>query len=118
MSKLIIAAAAAFVLAGPALAQTADASNIAEAPAQAVNVRASDFSSQADVREVYAKLYQAAQTVCDAGGGQGMPHAMSTDIGCVNRAMADAVRAVNKPALTAMYDNTQGQGGASSFASR
>lgn len=110
MSKLIIAAIAAFALTAPAMAQTAD-----EAPTQTLRTSNVNFSSPAAVKSFYAKLYQAALTVCDSGSAN--PRIAQTDISCVRKTMAEAVRAADKPALTAMYDSAQG-GNAPAYAAR
>ena len=112
MSKLILAAAAAaaLALAAPAMAQTVDA-----APTQTVSTRSVNFSSPAAVKDFYAKLYQAALTVCDSGSAN--PRISQADISCVNQVMAQAVRAADKPVLTAMYDSAN-RGSAPVYAGR
>ncbi len=110
MSKLILAAAAALALAAPAMAQTVDA-----APTQTLATSHVNFSDPAAVKQFYGKLYQAAATVCDSGSGA--PRFAQTDISCVRETMAQAVRAANKPVLTAMYDNAN-RGSAPVYAGR
>ncbi len=98
MTKLILVAAAALALAAPAMAQTVDA-----APTQTLSTSSVNFSNPAAVKHFYAKLYQAAVTVCDSGSAN--PRIAQADISCVHQAMAQAVRAADKPVLTAMYDS-------------
>jgi UrcA family protein len=97
MTKLLLAASAALILAGPAFAQTA----ADQAPTQAVSTRGVDFANKAEVRHFYAKLRGAAQAVCSSGSVN------ATDATCVRQVMASAVQVANKPVLTAMYDNAQ-----------
>jgi UrcA family protein len=100
VTKLLLAAAAAVLIAGPALA----AETQADAPAKAVSVRGVDFSNPAQVREFYVRLHAAAQAVCDPGSS--MPRAFAVDAQCMRRVMADAVKATDKPVLTALYDSS------------
>jgi UrcA family protein len=100
MAKLLLAAGAAVLIAGPVLA----AETPADAPARAVSTRGVDFSNQAQVRQFYNRLHAAAQAVCDPGSRVPRPYAV--DIGCVHRTVADAVRAADKPVLTALYKSS------------
>jgi UrcA family protein len=100
MTKLLLAAGAALLIAAPAFA----AETQADAPAQAVSTRGVDFSSKAQVREFYAKLHVAAQSVCDSGSN--VPRAFAVDASCVRRVVADAVKVADKPVLTALYNST------------
>jgi UrcA family protein len=97
MTKLLLAASAALILAGPAFAQTA----ADQAPTQAVSTRGVNFADKAEVGHFYAKLRGAAQTVCNAGSIN------SSDASCVRQVMASAVKVANKPVLTALYNNAQ-----------
>ena len=110
MSKMILAAVAALALAAPAMAQTIDA-----APTQTLATSSVNFSDPAAVKQFYGKLYQAAATVCDSGSA--MPRAAQTDISCMRDVMAQAVRAANKPVLTATYDSAN-HGSAPVYAGR
>jgi UrcA family protein len=101
MTKLLLAASAALILAGPAFAQTAGD----QAPTQAVSTRGVNFADKAEVGHFYAKLRGAAQAVCDSGSAN--PTLSSTDASCVRQVMASAVKVANKPVLTAMYNNAQ-----------
>ena len=104
MTKLLLAATSALILAGPAFAQTAD-----EAPTQAVSTRNVDFSNKAEVSHFYAKLRGAAQAVCDSGSANST--LSNTDASCVRQVMNSAVRVANKPVLTAMYQGAQDNNG-------
>jgi len=101
MTKLLLAASAALILAGPAFAQTA----ADQAPTQAVSTRGVNFADKAEVGHFYAKLRGAAQAVCDSGSAN--PSLSNTDASCVRQVMASAVKVANKPVLTAMYNNAQ-----------
>jgi UrcA family protein len=103
MSKFVLAAAAALLLAGPALAQTeaADAT-----PTAKISVAGVDFNDQAQAKEFYAKLWRTAYSVCDSNSAN--PRIAQADLGCVHRVMAQAVQQVNAPRLTAMLDRSMG----------
>jgi UrcA family protein len=100
MSKLLLAAAAAVLIAGPAFAAEAQG----EASAKTISTRGVDFSSQEQVRQFYVKLHAAAQAVCDAGSP--VPRAFAVDAGCVRQVVANAVKAADKPVLTALYNSS------------
>jgi UrcA family protein len=101
MTKLLLAAGVAVLIAGPAFA--ADQTQ-ADAPTRAVSARGVDFSSQEQARAFYYKLHAAARSVCDAGSP--VPRAFAVDVGCVRRVVADAVKAADKPVLTALYNSS------------
>ena len=103
MTKLLLAAAAGLLIAGPALAETAR--TVDEAPAQAVSTRGVDFASRDQVQHFYAKLRGAAQAVCDSGSAN--PRISQADATCVSRVMAEAVKSADKPVLTALYQSRQ-----------
>ena len=103
MTNLLLVATAALLIAGPALAETARATD--EAPTQAVSTRGVDFASRDQVKHFYAKLRGAAQAVCDSGSAN--PRFSQEDASCVNRVMAEAVKAADKPVLTAVYQSKQ-----------
>jgi UrcA family protein len=105
MTKLLLAASAALILAGPAFAQTADD----QAPTQTVSTRNVDFSNKAQVSHFYAKLRGAAQAVCDSGSVNSS--FSNADATCVRQVMDSAVRVANKPVLTAMYQGAQDNNG-------
>ena len=94
MTKLILAASAAILIAGPAFAETARAAQ--DAPAQAVSAKGVDFMRRAEVRRFYAKLNGAARAVCNSGS--------AVDASCQRQVMAEAVKTMDKPLLTALYD--------------
>ena len=100
MTKLLLAAGAAVLIAGPVFA----AEPQAEAPAKAVSTRGVDFSNKEQVRQFYIRLNTAAQAVCDAGSP--VPRVFATDARCVRRVVADAVKAADKPVLTALYNTS------------
>jgi UrcA family protein len=100
MTKLLFAATAAVLIAGPAFA----AETQGDAPVRAVSARGVDFSNQQQVRQFYSRLHAAAQAVCDAGSST--PRAFAVDVGCVRRVVADAVKAADKPVLTALYNSS------------
>ena len=97
MTKLILAASAAILIATPALAAEVQA----DAPTQAVSARHVDFTNRDQVKRFYAQLRGAAQAVCGAGSFS------TTDAACVRQVMAQAVQSANKPILTAVYDANQ-----------
>ena len=101
MNKLLLAATAALVLAGPALAQAEEA-----APTQVISTRNVDFNNSAQVKGFYMKLWRTAYQVCDSNSAN--PVVSQSDISCVRRAMAQAVQSVNAPRLTAMLDRSLG----------
>ncbi len=90
MTNLVLAAAAALILAGPAFAEAAKT----DAPTATVSARGVDFSSQASVKPFYARLRAATLSVCE------------TDLSCTRKVMVSAVKAANKPVLTAMYQGS------------
>lgn len=103
MTKLILAASVALLIAGPALAESARAAE--DAPTQTVSTKGVDFANRAEVKHFYAKLRGAAQAVCDSGST--VARVSATDAACQRQVMAEAVKGVNKPVLTALY-NAQG----------
>ena len=103
MSKLLLAAAAGLLIAGPALAETAQPVDLA--PTQAVSTRGVDFASRDQVKHFYAKLRGAALAVCDSGSAN--PRISQADATCVSRVMAEAVKSADKPVLTALYQSRQ-----------
>jgi UrcA family protein len=102
MTKLLLAAAAGLLIVGPALAESAP---VDQAPTQAVSTRGVDFASRDQVKHFYAKLRGAAIAVCDSGSAN--PAFSQGDAQCVNRVMAEAVKAADKPVLTALYQSRQ-----------
>jgi UrcA family protein len=103
MSKLLLAATAALLLAGPALAETQDGA----APTQTVSVRGADLNNAAQARDVYVKLWRAAYSVCDSNSVN--PVIAQADLTCVRQAMSQAVQTLNAPRVTAMLDRNMGR---------
>jgi len=103
MTKLILAAAAALLIAGPALAETAR--TVEDAPAQAVSTKGVDFANREQVKHFYAKLRGAIAAVCDSGSVN--PAFSRGDDACARQVTAQAVKSMDKPVLTALY-NAQG----------
>ena len=112
MSKLVFAAAAALILATPALAAT-DADSAA--PTRTVSAQGVNLSDPAQAQHFYARLQQAARRVCQADS-EGRGAAGTEDLTCVRENMQSAVRAANAPRLTALLDNTYGPGASRSTA--
>ena len=112
MSKLFLAAAAALVLAGPAMAAP-DADN-ADGQTKAVSARGMNLSDAAQAQQFYVRLQQAARQVCQAGGDR--PISGTEDLSCMRQNMQGAVRAANAPQLTALLDKSYGPGSTNSTA--
>jgi UrcA family protein len=103
MNKLILAASAALLIASPALAE--GARNSDDAPSLAVSAKGVDFANREQVQRFYAKLRGAIARVCDSGSAS--PELARGDAACARQVTAQAVKAMDKPVLTALY-NTQG----------
>ena len=99
MSKLLLAATAALLLAGPAVSVAAE-----PVPTQALSTHGVDFNNTAQVKQFYNKLWRAAYAVCDEGSAN--PRFAQTDRSCVQEALTAAARKVNAPVLTAMVDRS------------
>jgi UrcA family protein len=114
MSKLVLAAVAAFALAGPAFAQESlYAQSIdRDLPTQVVSTRGVNFQDHASVQHFYSRLWTASYSVCNTSGGKLV--LSSIDATCVRNAMDQAVKAVNQRTLTAMNETRP----ANLFASR
>jgi len=96
----IAAVAACAVLSGPA--QANDHSVTIRLP---VSVAGLDLSQRAGAGELYGRLKEAARTVCGSGNRVGLEPV--TDFkSCYEKALADAVRSVNRPQLTIAYLTT------------
>ena len=100
MKKVLFAAAA---LALSAAAAPAFAGGLGNAPAHQVSTAGVDFRDQAAVKAFYAQLRLAARDVCDSNSAS--PLVTQQDQLCVQKALANAVRVVDRPLLTALYDN-------------
>ena len=104
MTKLLLAASAAILIATPALAGGIVSND--DIPRQAVSARNVDFANPAQVKHFYAKLRGAAVAVCESNAVVSSP-AAQLDRACIGQAMSQAVKTLDKPVLTAMYDNAQ-----------
>jgi UrcA family protein len=100
MSK-IIAAIAAIAVAG--LSQQALAQDAKAAPSRVVSIANVNFDSEAQVGALYNKIWRIADRLCDSNSTD--PRMVQADRACTQSAIADAVRAADKPMLTAMYNN-------------
>ena len=99
--KKVLFAAAALVLSAAAAPAFAD--SVATAPAHQVSTAGVDFRDQAAVKHFYAKLRVAARDACDTNSAS--PVVTQQDQLCVQKALANAVRVVDRPLLTAIYDS-------------
>jgi UrcA family protein len=97
MLKLICAATALLAASTPAVA-----SDLAAPPTQVVSVAGVDFHSAAAVRQVYSQLKMAASSVCDNYAANS--RVTQADVACADKAVATAVRTLDRPLLTAMYE--------------
>ena len=104
MTKTLLAAVAALSLggfAGHALAADAGAT-------QAVPTVGVDFNSRAAVQDFYVRLSGAAVSACDSYAANS--RVTAADRLCADRAVAKAVEALNRPVLTAIFqERTVGQ---------
>ena len=107
MTKSLFAAAALVAL---GLAGQASAAPNDDAPTQAVSTAHVDFRSEAAVRAFYRRIEAAAHDVCDSNSPN--PRITQMDQACESRAVAQAIRAADRPMLTALYD-TSGEAHAS-----
>ena len=67
-----------------------------------------DVSHPQGAAVLYRRIRAAAQSVCSPYDGSGLSAKMLRDA-CVNRAVADAVATVDKPALFAVYSEKMGK---------
>ena len=102
MRKSLCVAIAAIALSG--VAGQTFAAQASEAPVISVSTAGVDFTNRASVRDFYAHLRQAAASVCDSNSVN--PRMSQEDQVCAKAALANAVQAVNQPALTAMLDGS------------
>jgi UrcA family protein len=110
MSNHTFAAAAALVLlAGPALAATP----VADQPQTVLLTPGRvDFADAGQVQTLYTRINAAARNACSlrsADALQAIP-----DRGCIDRAVAEAVRRLDRPVLTAAYERSPVAGRAAS----
>ena len=96
MSKIILAAAAAVALFGGAA--MAD-----QVQTTVLNAGHVNFTDRAQTQAFYAKINAAAREVCSIHSSNPMLARPERD--CMAKAVADAVRHVNAPLLTAAYDS-------------
>jgi len=96
MRKLMLLAAASALMGGSALAET-----------QAVKVDAgrTDFADRAQVRQLYARLTTAALRVCQTEDDK--LYGAKPDKACVDATVAEAVKHVDQPRLTAMLPGSR-----------
>ena len=100
MTKLFLAASAALLIAGPALADGVRVNE--DAPSRAVSTQGVDFSNREQVKHFYAKLRGAIASVCDSGSAN--PTLAREDQACARQVTAQAIQSMNKPILTALYN--------------
>ena len=77
-----------------------------------IAVRFSDtqLNSEADAEQLYKKLRSAARAVCDDNaGGHRTLEVRTRAEKCVNQVLADAVRKIDKPLLTALHESKTGK---------
>ncbi len=111
MTKMILAATAALFVGG--FAGAAFAAPVQDTPAQAVSVAGVNFNDRTDVQKVYTRINRAARVACDSNSAN--PVIAQADQICAKRAVAEAVATLNRPVLTAMYEN-RGATGQTAFA--
>jgi len=94
--------AAGLLASGPALAASEPL------PAQlAVSTAGVDLQDPVAVQALYARLHAAAGAVCD--GYAVNSRVSAADVACADRALAQAVQALNAPLLTALYTGAASQ---------
>jgi UrcA family protein len=103
MSKIILAAVAAFTIAG--VSQQAMAQDAQKAPSQTVSIANVNFDSAKQVSAFYNKIWRIADRLCDSNSAN--PQILQADRACTEDAIAAAVRDANKPMLTAMYNDAR-----------
>ena len=94
MRKLVLAAAAGLLLVGPAMA---------EVESVRVVTASTDFSDPAQVQKLYLRLTAAAERVCTTPTD--LRFTVRPDRTCVEQTVAAAVKAADKPLLTATLYN-------------
>lgn len=90
MRKLVLAATAALLLAGPAFA---------EVNSVRISTATTNFADPAQVQQLYKKLTAAAERVCATPTD--LRFTVRPDRTCVEETVAAAVKAANQPLLTA-----------------
>jgi UrcA family protein len=94
---ICVAALACTVLSGPVKADGHEVT-----VKISVSATGLDLSRPADAREVYRRLSFAARTACGDGNRVDL-QPPSSFVGCYEKALADAVRSVNRPQLYIVY---------------
>lgn len=97
MLRLICAATALLAASTPAFA-----ADVSAAPTKVISVVGVDFRDAAAVRQVYSQIKLAASSVCDNYAA--ISRVTQADVACANKAVADAVRTLDRPLLTAMHE--------------
>jgi UrcA family protein len=101
MRKVLIAVAgAASLFAGVSVAQAEAVST------QPVSIARVDYRDTAAVTNLYARIRHAARDVCRSGYVISM-NTLKADRACVDETVADAVRRVDRPVLTAMHQQRE-----------
>ena len=71
-----------------------------------------ELNSEADAEALYKKLRSAARAVCDDNaGGHRTLEVRNRAERCTNQVLADAVRRINQPMLTALHANKSSNAG-------
>jgi UrcA family protein len=106
ISNRISIGSAAFVTAMLLSAANAGAADRTATSADiAVKFSEVQLDSEADAENLYKKLRSAARTVCDDNaGGHRTLEVRTRAEKCVNQVLADAVRRIDKPMLTALHE--------------
>ena len=99
MSKIAIAALAVLSVAASAPAFAREA----ETGTRVLNFHNVDLNNPAAAQEFYLKLVSAAQHVCDSDSS--LPFVLEQDRACVKSTLADAVARLDKPTVTALYND-------------
>lgn len=97
----VAAAALMTAVAGQASAITVD-HNTREASTSRIEVAQVDFRDAGQVRAFHKRLQQAALFVCGSNP-EASRDQRAADRACADKAMADAVSSLNRPLLTATY---------------
>jgi UrcA family protein len=107
ISNRISIGTAAFVTAMLLAAGNAGAADRTATSADiAVKFSEVQLNSEADAENLYKKLRSAARTVCDDNaGGHRTLEVRTRSEKCVNQVLADAVRRIDKPMLSALHES-------------
>jgi len=99
MSKILVSALAIACVAGLATAASAET-----APTRSISFGQVDMNDTVAVNSLYARIKGAAQAVCVSHSP--IRSVAAKDAACYTRAVETAVRQVNAPALTAVYNRS------------